>query len=129
MWVIPVAPHHVGNPRCSAYEKYFPQITHDWLSRMTDYHAWMIITQQKQNSISLFRLRTGHCKLNSHRFTLGLHPTVLWKHCHVQEIVSHYLTHSPVFQPQRLKLQQAMNRIGITYRVHWTKLCKSSSLT
>jgi len=88
---------HVNNPHGSTYKQYFPQITQD-------YHT------QQQKLISLFRLRTGHCKLNSYLFSLGLHPTGMCEHCHVQETVSHCLTNCPEFQPQSLKLQQATNK-------------------
>ena len=93
---------YVNKPHGSTCQQYFPQITQD-------YHT------QKQKSISLFRLRTGHCKLNSHLFTLGLHPTGMCEHCHVQEAASHYLTNCPAFQPQRLELQQATNKLGIWF--------------
>ena len=93
---------YVNNPRGSTYKQYFPHITQN-------YH------KQKQKSISLFRLRTGHYKLNSHLFTLGLHPTGMCEHCHVQKTVSHYFTIFPAFQLPRLKLQQAKNKLGIRF--------------
>jgi len=93
---------YVNNPHGSTYKTYFPQITQDYRT-------------QKQISISLFRLRTGHCRLNSHLFSLGLHPTGLCEHCHLQETVTHFLTTCPAFQQQRLILQKATNELGLPF--------------
>jgi len=93
---------YVNDPHGSTYKTYFPQITPDYRT-------------QKQKSISLFRLRTGHCRLSSHLFSLGLHPTGMCEHCHVQETVTHFLTTRPAFQQQRLILQKATNELSLPF--------------
>ena len=70
-------------------------------------------SQAKTKIHLVFRLRIGHCKLNSHIFTLGHHPAGMW--WHFQETVNHYLSNWPAFQPQRLKLQKATNKLGIRF--------------
>jgi len=55
---------YVSNAKCSAYKTIFPQITQDNQTH-------------KHDSISIFRLRIGHCWLNIfhyYLFTFGHHP-------------------------------------------------------
>jgi len=81
------------------------------------FHKLRRIINYENTHVSLFRLRTGHCRLNSHLFTLGLHRTVMCEHCHVPETVSHFLINCPAFQPQRLKLHQATTMLGIQFNL------------
>ena len=57
---------------------------------------------KKQDCKSLVEIVTGHCKLNSHLFKIGLHPTGLCL-CSMQrwETVSHFLCECPVYAEAR----------------------------
>ena len=49
----------------------------------------------------LFRLRTGHCKLNSHLHKIGLHSSGLCSSCFVPEDIEHVLLHCPRYSIPR----------------------------
>jgi len=51
----------------------------------------------------LFRLRTGHCRLNSHLHRLGLHPTSNCEQCQDPETVAHFLFVCTTYQSERTK--------------------------
>jgi len=61
---------------------------------------------------TLFRLRTGHCKLHLQFFRLGLHPDGLCDACQTPETVAHFLLICPKYQAQRETLLANLHKIG-----------------
>jgi len=64
-------------------------------------------------STVIFRLCTGHCKLNHHLSRLGLHLDVLCDQCDLPETVEHVIEVCPKYSAARQRLQHALNQIGI----------------
>ena len=91
---------YVNNPRSSTHKQYFPQITQD-------YHTHKIHFA--------FSTQTGHCKFNSTFSPLDSIPPECVNIATCRKQSSHYLTNCPTFQPLRLKLQQATNKLGIRF--------------
>jgi len=66
------------------------------------------------DTVSLFRLRTGHCKLHLHLFRLGLHQDGLCDVCHTPETVTHFLLDCPQYHAQRVILLANLRKIGVS---------------
>jgi len=88
----------------SAYKTLFPQITKD-------------DQMYKYNSISLFRLWTGHWRLNSHFFRLGLHSSGLCDQCNIPETENHFITACSKFQSQSAKLRKGTDKPGLHFEI------------
>ena len=66
------------------------------------------------DTVSLFRLRTGHRKLHLHLFRLGLHQDGLCDVCHTPETVTHFLLDCPQYHAQRVILLANLRKIGVS---------------
>jgi len=66
------------------------------------------------DTATLFRLRTGHCRLHLHFFRLGLHQGGLCDACHTPETVAHFLLVCPQYHAQRAILLAKLRKIGVT---------------
>ena len=62
---------------------------------------------------TLFRLKTGYCKLHLHRFRLGLHQDGLCDACQTPETVAHFLLICPQYHAQRETLLANLYQIGV----------------
>jgi len=65
------------------------------------------------DTATLFRLRTGYCKLHLHLFRLGLHQDGLCDVCHTPETVAHFLLGCPQYHAQRVILLANLRKIGV----------------
>ena len=72
---------YISNSTGAFYKKCFPSIYNRNLSSCPQ----------------IFRLQTGHCRLNSHMQRIGLHDTGLCSRCNVPEDVIHYLFVCPKY--------------------------------
>ena len=61
----------------------------------------------------LFRLQTGHCKLNAHMHRIGFHSTGLCSTCSVPEDVNHFLLICPKYEHSRSVLNSHLNSMGL----------------
>ena len=72
-------------------------------------------TSSESDSTQLFRLRTGHCRLNSHLHSLGLHPNGNCEQCQVPETVAHFLFACTTYHSERIKLKRTMESLNIDF--------------
>ena len=70
----------------------------------------------------LFRIWTGHCRLNYHLFRLQLHNSGNCNYCDERETTMHYIMHCKLYDEHRLSLRRAVSNCG----VQW---CYASILT
>jgi len=70
----------------------------------------------------IFRLCTGHCKLNHHLSRIGLHPDGLCGQCEILETVEHMIEVCPKYLTARKRLKLALNQLGISFHTPeiWT---------
>jgi len=73
----------------------------------------------------IFRLCTGHCKLNHHLSRLGLHPDGLCGQCEVPETVEHVIEVCPKYLTARKRLKLALNQLGISF--HTPEILRSTA--
>ena len=88
---------YVSNFTALKYKNLFPSIT----------------DRNSASSPFLFRLQTGHCKLNAHMHRIGLHSTGLCSTCSVPEDVNHFLIICPKYEHSRSVLNSHLNSMGL----------------
>jgi len=93
--------HCITHSKGNAYKAIFPT-----LSKQSLVH-------NQPHSPTIFRLCTGHCRLNHHLFRIGLHPDGLCDYCAVPETVDHFLTSCTEFHEARERLKQAIAALGL----------------
>lgn len=69
----------------------------------------------KQYSTTLFRLQTGHCKLNGHLHRIGCHDDGLCETCYSEESVEHFLVQCSRYDDHRTSLKGAADQLGICF--------------
>ena len=74
-----------------------------------------IFTLSSSFSPITFRLRTGHCKLNTHLHRINLHPSGLCSTCFVSEDVEHVLLHCPCFSTPRNLFRSHLQALGFDF--------------
>jgi ribonuclease HI len=72
--------------------------------------------QNRHMETTIYRLRTGHCNLNSHLHKIGLHDSGLCDFCEEPETVKHYILDCLEFQQYQEKIIHfaLQNKIKIT---------------
>jgi len=73
----------------------------------------------------IFRLCTGHCKLNHHLTRIGLHPDGLCSQCEIPETVEHTIEVCPKNLTARNRLKLALNQLGISF--HTPEILRSTA--
>jgi len=69
----------------------------------------------RRTSTAIFRLKTGHCGLNSHLHRLRLSDTDICPSCkNSPETVTHYLFHCPAYCVQRASLRTDLGALGVS---------------
>ena len=63
---------------------------------------------------TLFRLKTGHCRLSAHLSRIGICEEAMCNICNTPETVEHFLLHCSKFTDERLCLLQKATEIGVT---------------
>ena len=63
----------------------------------------------------LFRLRSGHCRLNSHLYKIGCLDSPSCEFCDSSETVEHFLLACPEFESQRTPLRNATLRLNLPF--------------
>ena len=66
----------------------------------------------------MFRLRSGHCRLNSHLYKLKCSDSPLCTACRTSETVSHFLMHCTKYSFHRRFLSQSCVDANIPFTVH-----------
>jgi len=90
-----------SDPKRTSYKAVFPQQRKETLRVVQAYTA------------TLFRLRTGYCKLHIHLFRFCLHQDALCDACHTPETVAHFLLICPQYHAQRPTLLANLHKIGV----------------
>jgi len=110
----------------------FPRVGHSMPDRHTrwcllSYLPALLRSSLPIRSLSLiFRLCTGHCKLNHHLSRIGLHPDGLCGQCEIPETVEHMIEVCPKYLTARKRLKLAFNQLGISF--HTPKvLCSTAA--
>ena len=62
---------------------------------------------------TIFRLQTGHCRLNKHLHKIGIHPTGLCSICKSPESVKHFLLICPLYEKPRKQLESALTKMNL----------------
>ena len=73
----------------------------------------------------IFRLCTGHCKLNHHLSRIGLHPDGLCCQCEIPEMVEHMMEVCPKYLTERKRLKPALNQLRISF--HTPEILRSTA--
>ena len=63
----------------------------------------------------VFRLRTGHCRLNQHLFKIGVTDSPLCNYCKSEETVSHFLMFCSKFRFERRLITKAVRAHAISF--------------
>ena len=71
------------------------------------------LNMPKWYTTTLFRLMSGHCKLNAHLKRIGLHDTGKCETCEVDETVEHFLMQCPRYAPARNTIFQKIRDSGM----------------
>ena len=79
----------------AAHFKKFFETTYDWVS---------VRDMTRAHQTTLFRLQTGHCRLNAHLHRLGIAETPLCSNCGVIEDVVHFVLECPKYRKNRANL-------------------------
>ena len=79
----------------AAHFKKFFQTTYDWVS---------VRDMPRAHQTTLFRLQTGHCRLNAHLHRLGIVESPLCSNCGVIEDVVHFVLECPKYRQNRENL-------------------------
>ena len=58
----------------------------------------------------LFRLETGHCRLNYHLHRIGCHPNGLCSECRIEETVEHFVLYCTKYTHYRQQLKETANQ-------------------
>ena len=58
----------------------------------------------------LFRISTGHCKLNQHLHRIGCHQDGLCERCKTEETIQHFLFQCPRYNRVRRRMTETANR-------------------
>ena len=67
----------------------------------------------RQRSTIIFRLRSGHCRLNAHLHKIKIIESPNCPHCARPETVEHFLLACPKYDPERTPLLEHAQRLGI----------------
>ena len=67
------------------------------------------------NSSQIFRLQTGHCRLNKHMHRIGLHPTGLCSTCSIPEDVHHFIFICTKYLLPRSILQTRLQSLNVNF--------------
>ena len=73
------------------------------------------IYNRNLSSSQIFRLQTGHYRLNSHMQRIGLHNTGVCAKCNVPEDVVHYLFVCPKYNYQRSILKKELKKLNVKF--------------
>jgi len=73
----------------------------------------------------IFRLRTGHYKLNHHLSRIGLHPDGVCGQCEISETVEHLIEVCPKYFTARNRLKFALNQLCISF--HTPEILRSTA--
>ena len=69
-------------------------------------------------SSMIFRLRTGHCRLNSHLHRIGVRDSPCFDYCTTPETVAHLLISCPKYDRQRSILLEYSQRQNIPFSMY-----------
>jgi len=94
--------HYQTDTRGNAYKVIFPALQRSSLPI-------------RSLSPIIFRLCTGHCKLNHDLSRIGLHPDGLCGQCEIPETVEHMIKVCPKYLTARKRLKLALNQLGIYF--------------
>ena len=72
----------------------------------------------KHHNNQIFRLQTGHCRLNYHLHRIAKHQTGLCQVCNVPESVSHFLFHCPHYFHFRSVMKNYVDNMGLKFDLH-----------
>ena len=72
----------------------------------------------KHHNNQIFRLQTGHCRLNYHLHRIAKHQTGLCQVCNVPESVSHFLFHCPHYIHFRSVMKNYVDNMGLKFDLH-----------
>ena len=93
---------YLNNTTGEHYKQFFPTINKE-------------ITTNANRSETMFRLQTGHCRLNFHLYRLGQHPTGLCDHCNQSRTVKHHILDCTKYYEARKKLKSFLFKHNIPY--------------
>ena len=65
----------------------------------------------------IFRLRTGHCRLNQHLNRIGCASSPLCHRCGTPESVEHYIINCPLYDHQREPLKNVTNQLQLPFTI------------
>ena len=88
---------YFNNATGAHYKQFFPTINNE-------------IPINNDGSGTILRVQTGHCKLNSHLFRLGQHPTGLCEDCHHPQTVKHHSLECAKHCEARKKLKSSLKQ-------------------
>ena len=66
----------------------------------------------------ILRLRSGHCRLNSHLYRIGTKESPNCGHCQTQETVEHFLISCPQYESQRTDLKGTARLLNVPLTLH-----------
>ena len=75
----------------------------------TVYRPPVYDAMSKRYTTILFRLHTGHCRLNAHLYKLGSHEAGLCDNCGTEETVEHFVLICPKYSHYRNELRQMVS--------------------
>ena len=77
-----------------------------------------ITISNRLSSSILFRLRSGHCRLNGHLHRIGIIESPNCDYCQTQETVEHFLLSCPQYGSQRSRLVQKASQLKVQLSMH-----------
>lgn len=89
------------------YKKYQPSV----MENLPSY-------SNRLTSSTMFRLQTGHCRLNKHLYKIGVKDSPNCDYCHIPETVEHFLMLCSEFNDQRSFLINSAHRASIPFTLN-----------